>query len=424
MNDHIIVYLDLGSSKISAIVGQVQEDNAVHIIGEQKLESNDVKNGIVCQTTGAAHKMSQLLKFLQNAHRLDRIENVILTVNARSMHCIEYNHISLFRGLITREILTKEHQKIKKDVEKKYPETIVYGYTPIAYKLDGRIEENPIDKKCRRLEITYSLVIGRENIQNSLNRTIDRTGLNVDFLHLSIEAIATAILEEEDKEQGIAIIDMGATTTTLAIYRDGALYDLMVIPLGGANITSDIQEVGISWKNAELLKTKRGSAVPLSMDDTAIRIPSEQIEGEPILLKTSFLQTIIEARLEEIFEPIFEKLNTLEYPLPSGIVLTGGAAKLNDIEQFIEEKTDLSTRWGKHADWLTDTTEEKFEDIAYAQAIGALLLTKQLQDEATEDSPAMKSVIPRGGWIKGLKDKVNNKLNSLFDYDMFEGKNE
>lgn len=421
MDDKIIVYIDLGSSRISAIAGQVQEDNSVHIIGEQKMETNNVKNGIVAGFSGVAHKISQLLRYIQNAYHIQAIDCICLTVNAKSMQCVEYVSTLSPKGKVTDTMLQDNHKKAKEEIEAQQEGIVVFDHKAVAYQLDGEVKENPQGNYCRELQIAYNAVVGKKEIQDAIEKTIVRTGLKVDYVHLGIDAISTALVEEKDKKEGVALLSMGDTTTTLGVYSDGMLYDLLVVPLGGANITSDIQEVGISWEAAELLKTKKGSPMPLSNDeqDIAVRVPAQEVGEEPIVMRMSFLRTIIEARLEEILQPIFDTIDTLSFPLSGGIVLTGGAAKLNDIAPFIAQKTGLSVHYGSHIDWLDDTTEKQYEDIVYAQAVGAMLLTKQLQEENKQDTPVIKPVIP--GWFRGVKDRIQEGLNSLFDYDMSEG---
>ena len=419
MNKNPLVYIDFGGSRIKAIAGFVQDNHALKVLGEQEKVSDDVKSGIVEKISGAAFNVSQLTRLLQNSLKIDHITKVSTSVNARTM-----KH---FTTTVEGRIMNLVTEKLLKDLEKKCTEEIetdkisVFECIPLAYYIDSRREDQPLGKKGSVLRVDFNVIIGNNLVKESLERSIERTGIGVDYIHLGIEAAATAILEDKERQEGCAVIAFGATTTTLGVYCEGKLQEMSVIPLGGINITKDIQELGISFQNAELLKTKTGCAMEEKVEKPIyVQIPNENPRSEPVKISTSFLARIIEARLDEMLEPIFNQINTIPYPLRWGIIITGGAAKLKYLPEFIEQKIGSTVRIGNHAEWLSEDTDEKFYDPTYTQAIGALVLSNDLiQNQKAEEQEAIKPKLPRN-FIKKISSKISGGMETLFKYDELE----
>lgn len=424
MKNSPIVYIDFGGSRISAIAGYVQTDDSLNIMGEQDKLSDDVKSGIVEKMTGAAYKVSELTKLLQNSLKMETIRRVSISVNARTMKHHTYTVEHQIYNFVTNKILSDMEAICKSEIE---TESIyVFECIPLAYYIDGVRVDTPLGKKGDKIRIDFNVIIGNYLVKESIERSIERTGIAVDYIHLGMEAMALALLEDEEKENGSAIISFGATTTTLGVYCEGVLQELCVIPLGGANITKDIQELGISNANAEILKCKKGAAMESMVENPVyIQVPNEDLNLPPVKISTSFLANIIEARLEEILEPIFEQIDNIPYPLTSGIVITGGASKLNGLIEFIVDRTGFQVRMGNHTEWLSEDTDPKFYDPMYSEAVGSLLMTNDLlskqqlnQEEAI--SPKIPSKNPLVKAMGKITEKLNNKMNVLFTYDELE----
>jgi cell division protein FtsA len=166
------------------------------------------------------------------------------------------------------------------------------------------------------------------------------------------------------------------------VYHDGVLQQFLVIPLGAKNITKDIQELGISEQNAERLKCIKGTALESMVNDPMyIQVASIDEGTPPVKISTQFLANIIEARLEEILQPVFDIITDLSFTLDAGIVITGGGSKLKNVIDFIAEKTGIYARYGDHSGWLSEDTNVRFHDSSYAQLIGTILLTQEFRRE-------------------------------------------
>jgi len=148
-----------------------------------------------------------------------------------------------------------------------------------------------------------------------------------------------------------------------------------------------------------------------------IQIASVEDGNPPVKISTKFLATIIEARLDEITQPVFETIANLPFALDAGIVITGGGAKLNNMIEFIAEKTGIYARFGDHSEWLADNTPEKFHDPKYAQLVGTILLTNEFRKEhpveVTENMPGKEPKIPR----KKFRDKIADGFINFFNDD-------
>ena len=377
-----LIAIDFGSTRISAMAAEVLENGALKIYSEESKASDDVRWGIVEKPSGASFKVSELLKLLKNSARMVDISHVSVSVSAKSMKQIPIS-ISRFvskPNVVTEDLLAEMMEECERKTQQ--PDISVFDIIPVSYLLDGKRMDEPVGHKANQITANYQVVFGNSIIKTELERCFDRTGILLEYSPLAAEAISTVVFEEMEREIGCALINFGATTTTFAVYHDGILQHLLVIPLGAKNITKDIQELGITENNAERLKCLKGTALESMVDDPMyIQIASVDEGTPPVKISTKFLANIIEARLEEILQPVFDVLTNLPFNLEAGIVITGGGAKLNNIIDFIAEKTGIYARIGDHSEWLSDDTHEKFRDPSYSQLVGTILLTHEFRRE-------------------------------------------
>ena len=382
MFDKNIIYaVDLGSTHITLMAAEVDDDYVRVLAVEQSTVKKDcVHNGIVVNASDVAFQIGELTKKMNNSLRLKKgkeISSMYVSVNAKTMKCIKHTVVRSFLNF------TEITDQLISDIEKECRQTLtqdqieVYDIIPIDYQLDNTHSKTPPKRKGYNLQVTYNVVIGNHNIGKNILGIFERTP-EITFKQykpLSMETIAEAVLSPEDCNDGVALINFGATTTTLALYIDGILETLMVVPLGSNNITKDMQSLGISESYAEKLKLRYGVAMETMVERIQkIAIPPAQPNSPDVLVLTSFLAEIVEARLNEIFAPIFEILKINKNKIGAGIVLTGGGSNLKGIVDYIQKKTDMYTVFGTHADKLAKHTDKKFENPFYTQLIGMCLL--------------------------------------------------
>ena len=252
-----------------------------------------------------------------------------------------------------------------------------------------------------RLESSFHVVVGQAASIRNLTRCVKSAGIDLSGLTLEPLASADAVLSEEEKEAGVALIDIGGGTTDLAIFKNGIIRHTAVIPFGGNVITEDIREgCSIIDKQAELLKVKFGSAWPgENRDNEIVSIPG--LRGrEPKEISRKNLSKIIHARVVEIIENVFDEIKEYGHDAPqkkliAGIVLTGGGAQLQHIKQLVEYITGMDTRIGYPNEHLAGNSDEEISSPLYATAVGLVMNSIQNQTQSAiklqQDQTANKS---------------------------------
>jgi cell division protein FtsA len=276
---------------------------------------------------------------------------------------------------------------------------------PQEFKIDGQSEiKEPIGMYGGRLESSFHVVVGQAASIRNVGRCIQSAGIELSGITLEPLASADAVLSQEEKEAGVALIDIGGGTTDLAIFKDGIIRHTAVIPFGGNVITDDIKEgCSIIEKQAELLKIKFGSAWPgENRDNEIVSIPG--LRGrEPKEISLKNLSKIIHARVLEIIEQAFAEIKTYGHEdsrkkLIAGIVLTGGGAELKHIKQLVEYITGMDTRIGYPNEHLAGNSDEEISSPMYATAVGLVMNSLQNgKDSAVKDQPEMmqhRTVVP------------------------------
>ena len=410
------VAIDMGGSRISAMAAEVHESGRIKILSVESLRSDDVRHGIVENSSGASFKINSLVKLLKNSAKIPDIEQVCISVGAKSMKSIHVS-IDLFVGgnrIVTESLLSEMHEKAEKKIEGL--NVVVFDVIPLFYSLDGQRMDDPTGKKGTQITGNYNIVYGNVQIINKLNDCFDRTGIVIEHRVLAIEALSVVLLDDKERDNGCALINFGATTTSVGIYLEGALQHFMIIPLGGRNITKDIHELGISETDAEKLKIIKGTALTSTVTNPIIiSVKAENPEVPNVKISTDFLASVIEARLDESLQPILNLIEEHADTLNDGIVISGGASQLNNLVDYICGKTGLHTRPGNHKDWLQNGDVEKYKDPFFTQLIGTIAVAHEyrkihpIQDakKKTKNEPKIKKI--------GFK-------QIIFDY--FDDKNE
>jgi cell division protein FtsA len=251
---------------------------------------------------------------------------------------------------------------------------------PQEFKIDGEpgIKE-PIGMYGSRLEAVFHVVVGQAALIKNAGRCIKDAGLELSGITLEPLASAEAVLSQEEKEAGVALIDIGGGTTDLAIFKDGIIRHTAVVPFGGNVITEDIKEgCSIIERQAEILKVKFGSAWPgENKDNEIVSIPG--LRGkEPKEISLKNLSKIIHARVEEIIQLVFSEIKSYGYENPqkkliAGIVLTGGGSELKHIKQLVEYITGIDTRIGYPNEHLAGDSSLEISSPLYATAVGLVM---------------------------------------------------
>lgn len=376
----IAVGLDIGTTKIVAMIGRANEYGKLEILGVGKSKSLGVHRGAVNNITQTINSIQQAVREAEADADME-IEEVVVGIAGQHIRSLQHS------DYITREdsdevIKEGDVGKLCSQVHKlvMLPGEEIIHVLPQEFKVDGQGEiTEPVGMHGGRLEANFHVVVGQVSSIKNIGRCVTSSGLQLSGITLQPLASAKATLSDEEKEAGVALIDIGGGTTDLAIFKDGIIRHTAVVPFGGNVITEDIKEgCSIIEKQAELLKLKFGSAWPgENKDNEIVSIPG--LRGrEPKEITLKNLSKIIHYRVVEIIEEIFLEIKNYGYEeqkkkLIAGIVVTGGGSQLKHIKQLIEYITGMDTRIGYPNEHLAGDTDTEIKEPIYATAVGLVL---------------------------------------------------
>lgn len=379
-NKKIAVGLDIGTTKIVAMVGQKNEFDKVEILGIGKSQSLGVHRGVVNNITQTIQSIQQATLEAEAKSGVT-ISDVVVGIAGQHIRSLQHS------DYITRENADEviDEQDIETLINQVHKLVMLPGeeiihVLPQEFKVDGQAEiKEPIGMYGGRLEANFHVVVGQVSSIRNIGRCIKSAGLEMGKITLEPIASSDAVLSQEEKEAGVALIDIGGGTTDLAIFKDGIIRHTAVIPFGGNVITEDIKEgCSIIQKQAELLKVKFGSAWPGENKETEIvSIPGLRgRDPKEISLKT--LSKIINARVIEIIEQCFLEIKNYGHDdqkkkLIAGIVLTGGGSQLKHLKQLVEYITGMDTRVGYPNEHLAGDSDESTTSPTFSTAVGLLM---------------------------------------------------
>ncbi len=378
--DNIAVGLDIGTTKIVAMIGKKNEYGKLEILGVGKSKSLGVHRGVVNNITQTIQSIQQAVAEAENDSGY-KINDVVVGIAGQHIRSIQHSDY-ISRPKAEEVIGDADIDTLIGQVHKlaMLPGEEIIHVLPQEFKIDGQAEiKEPIGMYGGRLESSFHVVVGQAASIRNLGRCVKSAGLELSGLTLEPLASADAVLSQEEKEAGVALIDIGGGTTDLAIFKDGIIRHTAVIPFGGNVITEDIKEgCSIIEKQAELLKTRFGSAWPgENKDNEIVSIPG--LRGrEPKEISLKNLSKIIHARVVEIIEQVYAEIKLYGHEDPkkkliAGIVLTGGGAQLQHIKQLVEYITGMDTRIGYPNEHLAGDSIEELSSPLYATAVGLVM---------------------------------------------------
>jgi len=379
-NSNISVGLDIGTTKIVAMVGAKNEFNKVEILGVGKSKSLGVHRGVVNNITQTIQSINQAIEEAKtlSGEVIDEVVVGIAGQHIRSLQHSDYITRPNPQEVISIDDVERLVQQVYKLVM--LPGEEIIHVLPQEYKVDGQAEiKEPIGMYGGRLEANFHVVVGQVSSIKNIGRCVKSAGLKMGNITLEPLASSEAVLSQEEKEAGVALIDIGGGTTDLAIFKDGIIRHTAVIPFGGNVITEDIKEgCSIIEKQAELLKIKFGSSWPgENRDSEIVSIPGLRgREPKEISLKT--LSKIINARVVEIIEQVFLEIKNYGHDdqkkkLIGGVVITGGGSQLKHLKQLVEYITGMDTRIGYPSEHLAGDTGNAETSPILATAVGLLM---------------------------------------------------
>jgi len=393
MEQNIAVGLDIGTTKIVAMIGRKNEYGKVEILGIGKSKSLGVHRGVVNNITQTIQSIQLAIQEAE-VEASEKIEAV--TVGIAGQHIRSLQHSDYITRANSDTVISEDDiDRLINQVHKlvMLPGEEIIHVLPQEYKVDGQAEiKEPIGMYGGRLEANFHVVVGQVASIRNIGRCVKTADLELEGITLEPLASANAVLSQEEKEAGVALIDIGGGTTDLAVFKDGIIRHTAVIPFGGNVITEDIKEgCSIIEKQAELLKVKFGSAWPgENKDNEIVSIPG--LRGrEPKEITLKNLSKIIHARVVEIIEQVYVEIKNYGHEeqkkkLIAGIVLTGGGSQLKHLKQLVEYITGMDTRIGYPNEHLAGNSDEIVTSPLFATAVGLVMDGLQRQDRKREEA--------------------------------------
>ena len=383
--DKIVVGLDIGTTKICAIVGRKNEYGKLEVLGMGKAVSDGVIRGIV---SNIDKTMFAIEKAIEQAEAQSGINIRVTNVGIAGQHIrSSIQHGSITRNSGEDEITIEDINRITNDMYKIVipPGSEIIHVMPQDYYVDYEDGiKDPVGMSGVKLEADFHVITAQTNAINNINKCVKRSNLEIENLILEPLASSLSVLSDEEKEAGVCLVDIGGGTTDIAIFHENIIRHTAVIPLGGNIITEDIKQGCMVMRHqAELLKTKFGKAIAEEASPNEIvSIPGLR-DRAPKEISLKNLSHIIEARMQEIIELVHTEIITSSFQtkLAGGIVITGGGSQLQGLQQLFEYMTGMDARIGYPNEHLGKSKIEAVKTPMYATAVGLVLSGFRAIDE-------------------------------------------
>lgn len=394
------VGLDIGTENIRAVVASITKDGKLSIVGYNEAKNAGMRKGILANLAGPADAVDRMLGEVERMSGYE-IHSATASINGSQLLTTKTE------GMIA--VGTSDHEINEEDLMRVEDVAVtgripanreILDVVPFGYSIDGgEAVRDPIGMTGARLEMRANVISALQPNCDNLRRSLEGAKVSVERLVPSVVASARAVLDERQKENGVTIIDLGAATTSVAVYEEGDLQYVGVIPAGSNNITNDLAIcLEINTEIAEEIKKRYVTGAFESGADVHVKVGREEFTFE-----RDRVNEVVKARLAEIFEKVKKELRTAGYEkrLPEGAVLVGGGSKMRDIEVFAKEALEMSIRLGKPKNLGgVGTSVEKPE---YSTAVGLMLIAAESDSRPAQGK---KSKQPStGNFLKTLLKK-------------------
>ncbi len=365
-----IVVVELGTTKITGIVARQNTQGVITILASETIPSDScVKYGVIYNIDAAAGKIKKIINLLENKIG-KKIGSVYVSVSGKSLRAQEHTETKLLDGNtpITITMLDGMTQQAKLNKPDFFTN---YSVHESQYFLDSVADENPIGKVATSIEARSIIVIGPPNIRTNLKRSIEeKTSIHIKSYITGAIAAGALVVEAEDRQDGCALIDFGAGTTTVSIYKEGLLKFMKVIPFGGQTVTKDVQALGFTFDAAEKYKIKYGKLGKHSKDG------GNELTEEIDLRE---LNKVIQLRMDEIILNVVHQMKESGYAedLKAGILTIGGASQLEGLNEYLEEKAQMTVKRATPKRVYINNASDLLHDPAYTQVLGLLLFANE-----------------------------------------------
>lgn len=411
-----LVAIDLGSNGVRAMAATRVSEDLFRVLGvEESHRYNCVEKGVIVSTTNAGYMINEVLRLLANRINIDKLPTAFVSVGGQSMQVVPTmaRRDQLRKREISPSLLDSMKKECKDKIEAKYPKVAVLELIPSYFVLDQHEqEEAPTEnQRATLVEAHYFAFVGKKELDTKLNTAFDQAGRSIECTFVRPDVLLSVFQCEEAKENepydiltdGCAVLDMGAQTTTLTIFKGGQYLANKVIPRGGHHITRALEQQGLSFATAEKLKTQYGYASPdLVEKNYTFRVPTADGNGEIKVLCTEVAEVIMQ-KLDEILETALQELAKQKGRIER-LYITGGASMLRGVDLYLRQRTGYDVRYGMHDLLLTSETDEQYCMPTYSALVGTILMGQDYRDKHKDN--LVKE--------PGFRDKIGQTLIDLF----------
>ncbi len=402
-NRNLVVGLDIGTSKVAALVAELGADGVLQVLGMGSHESKGLKKGVVVNieaTVGAIQRALEEAELMADCKIASAYTGIagshIRSFNSTGMVAVKDREVSVLD--VERAVDTARAVNIPTDQQ-------ILHVLRQEFIIDGQEDvREPVGMSGVRLEVKVHMVTGAVSAAQNIVKCVRRCGLEVDDLILQPLASSRAVLSEDEKDLGVCLVDIGGGTTDLAIFTHGAIRHTAVIPIAGDQITNDIaMALRTPTADAEAIKLRHGVALrQLADPNESIEVPGIG-ERAPRVMSRQTLAEVIEPRVEELYSLVQKVLRESghEELLSSGIVLTGGSSTMRGMVELGEEIFHMPVRVGSPR--YSGGLSEVVRNPRYATAMGLLMegASQFQQGRMARQNGSVRAVVGRmQGWFQ------------------------
>ncbi len=394
----IVVGLDIGTHKICTIVGEVRADDIL-VIGLGIEPSKGMKKGVVNDVQALSEAVSASVRKAERTSGY-QIKRAFVSVAGNHIQSMTSRGMAGIAGSrsVRQEDLDKALEAARA-IAIPHNRQILH-IVPRSYTLDGQDGvRNPIGMHCFRLEVDAHIITASTTSLANIEQAAESAGVYVDQFVLNPIAAADAVLTDQEREMGVVVIDIGGGTTDLAMYIEGAVWHTAVIPVGGNHITNDITYwMRVPFDLAEVVKVQHGHANVKAVSSLESFLVEPFGDSSPQEVARRDLANVIEARVEEMFEQVQKEMKRSGYDglLRAGVVLTGGCAELNGIQEVASRVLNCPVRVAK-PERLTGMADV-LKHPSYSTSVGLLRVGLNLISEGEDPQERNKEGISLGGF--------------------------
>ena len=382
-----LVAMDLGSDSVRALAARRIAPDLFQILGveerPQKQGNVCIEQGIITQSSNAGYVIAEILKLLANRIGEVELPMAFITVGGQSMQiaAVHSRRDQARKKEISQELLDEMERECKQKIELHNPDVAVLGLVPSFFKLDG-VEQDEVpspEQRAALVEAHYTAFCGRKVMDTQLQKSFSQAGRVIEHSFVSPEALLS---------------------TFATSYKGGQYLINKVIPKGGYHITRMLEQQGLDFATAEVLKKRFGCASPKCLEKVVrLRIPASPELGGDFVISTQELAEAIELKLQEILTPVWEELKKVENRI-STLYLTGGGSMLQGLAEYIQSQTAVKVQYGAHNLLLHRDTEDKYLSPQYTSLIGTILLGQDFRDNHKDQ------LVQKPGFFEKMKEST------------------